>query len=259
MSGQIFVHHQLYPQKSLKLPIIYDDEHCIAIVKPPGISCNVGPNSILGQMCENLRKSPVQNLGFTHPNIAYALDDGMSGVLLLSKNRESTDILRNLYGSNSFEFTFDLLCEKSSAHRNTSMNCSLPIAHHAEEDTMLISHKTGKKSHTAFRFIKNVGKYEHWQATCTYLRRDQIYLHAHESGLAILGDEVYGMAKIPPFTELKRNFKANRKAGNTPYFGTMANLSTLKLHNGIIIHGELPKKMHTFFKFLANPWEKTKF
>jgi 23S rRNA-/tRNA-specific pseudouridylate synthase len=110
-----------------------------------------------------------------------------------------------------------------------------------------------------FKFIENVEKYEHWQATCTYMRPDQIRLHAHESGLSILGDEIYGTAKIPTFHELKCGFKINRKINANPYFGIMAHLSTLKLYDGKIIHGEPPKKMQTFLNFLANSWGNTKF
>jgi hypothetical protein len=91
------------------------------------------------------------------------------------------------------------------------------------------------------------------------MRRDQILLHAHESGLSVLGDEIYGGTKIPMFFELKHNFKANRKSDGRPYFGVMANLSALKMGDGTIIHGELPKKMQTFLKFLANSWGSTKF
>jgi 23S rRNA-/tRNA-specific pseudouridylate synthase len=259
MSGQIYVRHKFYPRKLLKLPIIHGDESCIALVKPTGISCGHGQDSILGQVRENLGKACLQNLGISYPDIAYTIDDAMSGILLLSKNRESANAMKNAYGSNLFEFTFDLFCEKFLPNRDSEMVCALPIARHKSDSSALISHKTGKKSNTTFRFIGNIGKYEHWQAICSYMRPDQICLHARESGLSILGDEVYGTAKIPAYSELKRNFKTSKNSGDKPYFGIMANLSTVKLQSGKIICGKLPEKMHTFLKFLANSWGNTKF
>jgi 23S rRNA-/tRNA-specific pseudouridylate synthase len=193
-------------------------------------------------------------LDLEHPDVVYNLEDSASGILLIAKNKEATKILKNAYGSYLFEFTFDLLCEKSSRNKEAEIACSLPIAHHTSREVMLISAKMGKKSYTAFNFIESANRYERWQAKCTYLRRDQICLHAHESGLAVLGDGKYGGAQIPLFAELKRNFKANRKKNNEfPYSGSMVHLSILKLHDGTIIHSELPKKMHTFMKFLENP------
>ncbi|MDR3273758.1 MAG: hypothetical protein LBS87_00265 [Puniceicoccales bacterium] len=253
MSDQIHIRHPSDPHKLIKLPIIYDDDRCVAVTKPAKISCKIGEFSILQQVCENLKKPYVQNLGFEHPDIIYSIEDGMSGIIILAKNRESAKVLKNAYGSYLFDFIFDLFCAQSTCDRESELVCSLPIAQHTSKEITLISAKTGKKSCTSFNFIENVGKCEHWQAKCSYLRRDQICLHAHESWLAILGDGVYGNAKIPLFTDLKRNFKANRKANNeSSYSGIMAHLSTLKLHDGTVIRSELPKKMRVFMRLLAN-------
>jgi 23S rRNA-/tRNA-specific pseudouridylate synthase len=156
-----------------------------------------------------------------------------------------------------FEFTFALLCAESDSDEGQEIECSLPIAKHATEDRMTISAKPGKKSRTIFNFVGNFGKYEHWEARYTYLRRDQICLHAWEVGLAVFGDGKYGKAKSPAFDELKRNFKRNRKGNNElPYFGIMAHLSVLKLPNGVTLRSELPQKMLVLMRLVANSWER---
>jgi 23S rRNA pseudouridine955/2504/2580 synthase len=236
MSEQIHIRHPSDPYKFIKPPMIYNDDRCVDITKPAKISCKIGEFSILQQMYENLKKSYVQNPDFEHPDIIYGMEDGMRGIIILAKNRESAKVLKNTYGSYLFDFLFDLFCAQSTCDRESELVCSLPIAQHTSKEIMLISAKTGRKSCISFNFIGNVGKYEHWQAKCSYLRRDQMCLHAHESGLAILVDGVYGNAKIPLFTDLKRNFKANRKANNeSSYSSIMAHLCTLKLHDGTVI------------------------
>ncbi|MDR2435756.1 MAG: hypothetical protein LBD33_00355 [Puniceicoccales bacterium] len=260
MSGQIYVRHPDHPNGSIELPIVHSDGRCIAAVKPVNLPCRVGKFSILNQVRANLQDSAVQALGIDYPGIVYDIECGLSGIFLLSKSKESMNILKNAYGSYLFELTFDLLCAESGSDKGQEIECSLPIAKHATEDRMIISAKTGKKSRTTFNFIEKFGKYEHWQAKCTYLRRDQICLHACEVGLAVLGDGKYGKAKIPAFDELKRNFKRNRKGNNElPYFGIMAHLSALKLPDGVRLRSELPQKILVFMRLVLNSWERKKF
>ncbi|MDR1255843.1 MAG: hypothetical protein LBJ94_02895 [Puniceicoccales bacterium] len=254
MNSSIYIHHPSYPGKSIELPIIHDDEHCLAVEKPPKIPCRAGQFSIMKQLWMSLQKPSIISLGIQHPCSVYDLEDNLSGILILAKNRESAKVLKNAYGSYMFEFTFDLLCAGSGCDDGREMVCSLPIARHFSKERMLISARTGKKSRTNFNFFARVGKCEHWQARCTYLRKDQLCLHAHESGLAVLGDTLYGRTKIPSFSEIKRHFKANRRGSNgSLYAGIAAHLSTLKLHSGAVIRSELPKKMRVLMKFLTKP------
>ena len=71
------------------------------------------------------------------------------------------------------------------------MVCGLPIAVHNEKPCMIVSHKSGKFANTSFDPIQQHGKYQLWQASTTYHRIHQVRIHALESGLNIIGDEVY--------------------------------------------------------------------
>jgi 23S rRNA-/tRNA-specific pseudouridylate synthase len=252
MNGKIYIRLSPNASRIEILPIIHSDEHCIAVPKPAKTSCKTGAYSILGQICENLHKPSMQRTGLENPGLVYQIDDGMSGILLIAKNSESTATLRNAYGSYLFTFIFELLCRKSPVDKTNEIVCTLPIAVHSSASIRVISSKSGKKSCTIFKFVEDVGEYERWQAKCTYVRRDQVCLHARESGLSILGDEVYCGEKIPPFAELKRDFKTNRKKDNDkPYHGIMAHLSTLKLHTDAVIRSELPRKMQVCIGMLG--------
>ncbi|MDR0715320.1 MAG: hypothetical protein LBF25_00845, partial [Puniceicoccales bacterium] len=171
MNEQIYVRHPNSPNRSIKLPIIYNGDLCIALSKPANFPCKGERFSILEQIWAGLQRPSIGRLGLEHPDVVYNLEDGASGILLIAKNKEATKILKNAYGSYLFEFAFDLLCEKSPCNKETEIACSLPIARHTSKEMMLISAKMGKKSYTAFNFIESVDRYEHWQAKCTYLRR----------------------------------------------------------------------------------------
>ena len=262
--------------KSVALPIIFSNGECLVVDKPANLPCRGGNISILGSLYQSLHKPYVQGLGITRPDIVFDLDGQVGGLVVIAKDKDSFRRLKNSYGSYMFELTFDLLTSKTDMNKTNIITCNLPIAKHASKNISLISARTGKQSKTEFIFIgalKNSKtskvstvagelqssdnlsyRYEHWQAKCTYLREDQIELHACESGIKILGDLKYGKTEIPTFDDLHRNFKKNKneEEKSSPYEGIAAHLSALKLPDGSIVKTELPKKMQVFMRFLQN-------
>ena len=182
----------------------------------------------------------------------YSLPYDIGGLMVIPRSKTASAYLRNCYGSYQFKLTFDLLASPTPLPKDRPVVCELPIAKHKTKNLSLISSTTGKKSSTTFNFTEKLGRYERWQASCTYLREDQIPLHAHESGIEILGDEKYARLPIPAFRELKRGFKANRKDNNEfPYHGQAIYLSTLELPDGRIVQTKLPNKMSVFMRLLS--------
>jgi len=87
----------------------------------------------------------------------------------MAKTKTSATELRDLCGSQLFEFTFDLLSLPTEI--GTAISRDLPIGKHFSNGGIVISHKIGKKSYTEFKLIDNIGPYEHWQATTRFLRQ----------------------------------------------------------------------------------------
>jgi 23S rRNA-/tRNA-specific pseudouridylate synthase len=112
---------------------------------------------------------------------------------------------------------------------------------------MVISHKTGKKSRTDFRFIENVGPYEHWQATTRFPRPHQIRLHAHECGIGIIGENLYASHGV----NVTKKFSKTPNLENhwsTQYLPI--HLSCLGINSSQKIESPLPKKFQSLMKLL---------
>ena len=71
---------------------------------------------------------------------------------------------------------------------------------------MFISHKTGKKACTHFRFLGAYGYYELWEATASFMRPHQIRYHAADQGLVIVGEYLYGEELPLLLSQFKRKY-----------------------------------------------------
>ncbi len=232
------------PPHHSKIQVITDNPQYIIVEKPN----NISSETILNKLPRTLLHSLEQKL-----KLIYMLPSNIGGLLVIAKNKTVATNLRNEYGSYHFQLIFDIISQPSTISKKNSIICQLPIAKHRAKEIFLISSTTGKKSYTKFTFLKKIGKFEHWQARCSYLRNDQIQLHAYESGIHILGDEKYAHCSIPSFKKLKHNFKNNRKENNEfPYHGPAIYLSALKLPDEQIIQINLSKKLSVFMKLLAH-------
>ncbi|MDE6432274.1 MAG: hypothetical protein K2L13_02660 [Opitutales bacterium] len=219
-------------------PIIEETDRYIIVCKPN----NISSEEVALKFAHGL-----QNV-----SLVYSLPHNIGGLLIIPKSKLDASILRNDYGSYRFQLTFDVISTTTMLPKDMPISCELPIAKHDTKDLYLISSTTGKKSSTTFTFLEKIGKCEHWQASCTYLRNDQISIHAYESGINILGDIKYAKCPIPSFKELKRNFKDNRKEDNEyPFHGPAIYLSALKFPDKSILQINLPKKMSVFMKLLS--------
>jgi 23S rRNA-/tRNA-specific pseudouridylate synthase len=223
-------------ESSTRVKILLGGDDFLAIDKPP----NVPSEKIIEHF-------PKQRAGLDpcHPKEVFALDEEISGIFLIAKTKKSAAELRNFHGSQLFTFTFDLLTLPTALDK--TITCDLPIAKHSSRYAMVVSHKTGKKSHTDFRFIENVGPYEHWQATTRFLRPHQIRLHAHECGLGIIGENLYASHGV----DVTKKFLKTPNLENhwsTQYLPI--HLSCLGINSSKKIESPLPKKFQSLMKLL---------
>ncbi|MDR2603358.1 MAG: hypothetical protein LBC11_02245 [Puniceicoccales bacterium] len=223
-------------ETSVKVKILVNLDNFLAIDKPPDVPSE--------KILEHLPKQWV-SIGLCYPKEIFALDGEISGIFLIAKTKKSAAELRNFHGSQLFTFTFDLLALPSTLDK--IITCDLPIAKHSFHHAMVVSHKTGKKSHTDFRFIENVGPYEHWKATTCFPRPHQIRLHAHECGIGIIGENLYASNGINVTKKFLKtpNLKNHWSTQYLPI-----HLSCLEIDSSQKIKSPLPKKFQSLMKLL---------
>ena len=197
-------------------------------------------------LLESLRKE--HPLGYFAP--VYNLDDGLSGPLLVGKNQQMTEQLRNTYGSNQFSFVF-YCWGKAHTLCPDSWTCDLAIAWDSIKNRAYPS-KDGKKSATQFTVQKRWGKFLLLECHTNYLRRQQLQIHAHFSYFDILGDDLWCSGPNYIYLEDFKTFvkNPNRKPITS---GLHLHLAQVKFPlNGSLIEVnlQLPKSWARIEKFL---------
>tara|TARA_B100001248_G_scaffold220746_1_gene176671 strand:- start:118333 stop:119130 length:798 start_codon:yes stop_codon:yes gene_type:complete len=203
----------LLGKKPQRLKIFYADEAKFLLEKPSGILAQPHPwYPQKSAITEGLRtqleakKPELERLNIQDPYLINMLDVEASGAILLGLGKESSDSLRNLLGSQQIKFTYHFLA-RPWKEVPESFSCDLPLAPHSNKSCMRISRTDGKQTETTFKRLERYGSYQLWEAQTCYNRLHQIRIHAHKSGLSIVGERRY--CQEPPIflSQLKRNYR----------------------------------------------------
>lgn len=185
-----------------KLKVLYCDRGVLALEKPAGMLIDAYPwyedtDSIVASLKrEGLKKQPeLATCQLSSIYSVYSLEPEITGVAVLTTDKETSAFLRNELGSGKFIFKFVLLAK--SELQVSSIECDLPLAKHYTENRVIVSNKTGKKCKTVFNLMATSGPYQLWEAQTDYVRMHQIRVHAMERGIHIIGEELYTEADSP--------------------------------------------------------------
>lgn len=243
----------------LRLPVVFDDGDCLALLKPPGVL--VQPDSWfprLPVLIEAIRYQAAQgkpefaNMGIPETGLwaVHDLDPECAGPVLFARHRDTAESLKEQLGSLNFAFSYEFIAKAPLPAQQVA--CDLPLARHERLPRMLVSHTTGKKSHTDFTGLGTLGSHILCVARTRYPRRHQILLHAMEAGLPILGDGHYARSPLPLLSRLKRDYRARADREERPlYPGPALFLRSITLEPDLEIRVPEPPKWHALCKQLA--------
>lgn len=249
----------------VRLPVLGLGGGLLALNLPGGLAADADPLNppavplVAQALREQLAagKPELARLGVRQVQSVFHLEPEMSGIALYAVEKEAAEVWRNAYGSALLRFRFVLICERA-AHLPDALECSLPLARHKAGGSMLVSHKSGKKTATRFRRLAvakaPTGKAnplfdkELWAAETAYLRPHQIRLHAHESGLRVCGESLY--AQVPSFYLSELKGLRRRLADEVPLWsGPMVHLASVWAEPAAA--ASLPPLPPAFFPLLA--------
>jgi len=203
-------------REPLRLPILARGGSWLALGKPAGVPLAPDPwiprqTDLEREVRRQLRdgKPQLARLGIGAFHGIVGPDLVASGAVLCATTDAEGARLSNALGSMQVELTYRFVT--MGRPTETEIVCDLPLAPHATEPRMLVSHTTGKKTVTTFRLEQRFRGYAVWTATSTFDRLHQIRIHAAESGLPIVGESRYAKTTPVYLSEIKRDY---RPAGN---------------------------------------------
>jgi 23S rRNA pseudouridine1911/1915/1917 synthase len=179
--------------ENIPLEILYEDEHFLAVNKPPGMVVHPAPGHPTGTFanallyhCKNLQKD-VHDL---RPGIVHRLDKDTSGVLLAAKNPDMHQKLVSLFSERKIEKYYLAIC----MGKPKFARIDAPIGRHPQRrQEMRVCQEKGKEAISLLKIVQEKHPFSLVQVQILTGRTHQIRVHLKHIGHPILGDPIYGV------------------------------------------------------------------
>lgn len=162
-------------------PVIYEDEHVLAINKPTGLL-----SMAKGEYCP---EPTLEDYGL----LVHRLDRDTSGVVILAKDPATQKMLRKQFQDRKTHKTYYALVEGKPQLSEALID--LPIARNLKHPTTFQVDQNGKPSQTYYKVIQQNDKYSLLELKPTTGRTHQLRVHLKYLGTPIVGDIIYGDGK----------------------------------------------------------------
>lgn len=229
--GQVvLVEHDMSQEKriktaNIKLEILYQDEHLVAVNKPAGIPVEPSrwgehPLHLSGALLHWAQQSSTGPL-HNRPRALHRIDLGTTGVMLYALSLEAEQYYRTLFSEGGVEKIYHALVI-GEVHADGIIDS--PLAPDARRGGLMRVYKRGKNSLTEYKTIKLFDGYTLVEARPKTGRTHQIRVHMSSIGHPLIVDPRYGGGDHFNLSQIKRNYRPKQGRPEKPM------ISHLTLH-----------------------------
>jgi len=177
------------PARPLIPPVLFEDEHLLAVDKPAGMAAHGGSGISFG-LIESIRAAR-PNQPFLE--LAHRLDRDTSGILLLAKTRRALLALHKMLREGEIDKRYLVLVGGDWV--NDRQHVRLALARRTSgsgERRVAVDAQEGAEAHTIFNLRHRYGSFSLLEAELKTGRTHQIRVHLAHVGYPIAGDDKYG-------------------------------------------------------------------
>jgi 23S rRNA pseudouridine1911/1915/1917 synthase len=188
--------------ENIPIEILYEDEHVVAVNKPPGMVVHPARGHWSGTLASALQFHFGPSLsavgGLSRPGIVHRLDRDTSGVILVARTDQAHSALAKQFAARSIEKEYFALVAGSPMHDRDLIDC--PIGFHPHVREKMAIRRDDADSRPAQTFYEVLERFDGFAALKLLPktgRTHQIRVHLHHIGCPVLCDRQYGgRAKI---------------------------------------------------------------
>lgn len=184
----------------MALDILYEDSDIILINKPKGMVVHPAAGHYSGTLVNGLMahcKNELSGInGVMRPGIVHRIDMDTTGVLIACKNDKAHNAIAEQLKVHSITRKYYAIVHGVLKADTGTVNA--PIGRHpVDRKKMSINEKNGKEAVTHYRVLQRFRRFTFVECQLETGRTHQIRVHMASIGHPLLGDQVYGPAKVP--------------------------------------------------------------
>ncbi len=186
--------------EEMDLDILYEDSDIILINKPKGMVVHPAAGHYSGTLVNGLMAHCKDELsginGVMRPGIVHRIDMDTTGVLIVCKNDKAHNAIAEQLKVHSITRKYYAIVHGVLKENTGTVNA--PIGRHpVDRKKMSINEKKGKEAVTHYRVLRRFRRFTFVECQLETGRTHQIRVHMASIGHPLLGDQVYGPAKVP--------------------------------------------------------------
>lgn len=191
----------------IELPIIYEDDDCVVIIKPAGLLTHskgvFNPEATVAtwlrtrlnipDMGQNLSGEDTDMNDTRHNQrvgIVHRLDRATSGVMICAKNTDALSWLQKQFGQRRVKKTYIAIVTGTIKQPHAIID--MAIERNPKKPQTFRVGTNGKAAQTEYKVQSTTGDYSMVELTPTTGRTHQLRVHLHHIGHPIVGDPLYG-------------------------------------------------------------------
>lgn len=186
--------------QNIPLDVVFEDEDVIVVNKPRGMVVHPAPGHPAGTLVNALLYHCGDSLsgigGEKRPGIVHRIDKDTSGLIIAAKHDAAHLSLSAQLADRSLSRVYEAVA--AGNFREDSGTVDAPIGRHPNErKKMAVTQFNSRHAVTHWEVIARYRGYTHIRCKLETGRTHQIRVHMSYIGHPLLGDELYGHAKLP--------------------------------------------------------------
>ena len=185
--------------ENIPLDILHEDDDVIIVNKPKGMVVHPSAGHYTGTLVNALLYHCKDNLsginGIMRPGIVHRIDMDTTGALIVCKNNYSHNFIAEQLKVHSITRKYEGIVHGNV--KEDSGRIEAPIGRHPNNRLkMAVNYQNGKEAVTNYRVLKRFDGYTYMEFQLETGRTHQIRVHLSSIHHPLLGDTVYGPAKV---------------------------------------------------------------